>query len=68
MYANTITSEVNILKAQNKILSLNDSFEQWSDAVVSSAKKYDDPQQELRMAGFDIQVEAAKIADDYVNS
>ena len=36
--------------------------------MVSSAKKYDDPQQELRMAGFDIQVEAAKIADDYVNS
>lgn len=68
VYANTIPSEVNILKAQNKILSLNDSFEQWSDAVVSSVKKYDDPQQELRTAGFDIQIEAAKIADDYVNS
>lgn len=68
IYADTITSEVNILKAQNKILSLNDSYEQWSDAIISAVKKYEDPQQELRTAGFDIQIEADKIVDYYVSS
>lgn len=68
VYADTITSEVNILKAQNKILSLKDSYSQWSDAIVSAVKKYEDPQQELRMAGYDIQIEAAKITGYYVYS
>ena len=68
VYSDTITREVNILKLQNKVMSLDDSYSSWAEEVVSSRKEYVDPQQELRKAGLDIEVEANKIVDCYIGN
>ena len=67
-FSDTITREVNILKLQNRVMSLDDSYDNWAEEVVSIGKEYDDPQQELRKAGFDIEVEANKIVGYYIDN
>ena len=68
VYADTITKEVNILNKQNVVLSLNEAFDRWSDAIISIKNRYEDPQRVLRESGYDIKIEAQKIADYYLSS
>ena len=65
VYSSTITKEVNILREQNRVLSLEITAEQWADAINHSKRECKDPQKRMRENGFDIILEAKKLVDYY---
>jgi glycosyltransferase involved in cell wall biosynthesis len=65
VFSDTIPEEANVLAKQNRIFSLDDPIEMWTDAVINANRNYENPHECLRRAGFDIKTESKKIVDYY---
>ncbi len=66
VYSDRVPTEANILRQQNKIISVNASAEEWGREINNIKKIYSHPHKELKISGFDIKTEAKKIVGYYL--
>ena len=66
VFSDTVPQEANIIKRQNRILSLNNSAEIWANEIINVKKLHNvSGTYEVRTAGYDIVCEAKKLAEKY---
>ena len=66
IYSRNVPRETNIMKTNNRILSLNSSATKWAEAVLDERLgSYYNSKKQITEAGFNIKIEAKKLEDTY---
>ena len=66
IYSSAVPTETNILKKNNRILDLNQSADEWANAVMDDKLSVTfGVEQEIENAGFDINIEACRLKELY---